>query len=112
MTSRAPRQSADEWFQIIAEFNRANVSVEEFCSRRAYALSTFNRWRLRFSKQHPEQAGGGTNRPQAAFVEAVPPKSSIVSITLSDTVRVDCPLSAGVEHIAGLAKALAADERV
>ena len=112
MTSRAPRQSADEWFQIIAEFNRSNVSVEEFCSRRGYALSTFSRWRLRFSKQHPEQVGGGAIASRSAFVEALPPESSIVSITLSDTVRVDCPLSAGVEQIARLAKALVIDERI
>jgi len=112
MTSRAPRQSADEWFQIITEFNRSSVSVEEFCSRRGYALSTFSRWRLRFSKQHPDQARSGAIRSQAAFVEALPRESNSVTITLNDCVRVDCPLSVGVEQISRLAKSLAADERV
>jgi len=110
MTSRAPRQSADDWFRIIAEFNRSGLSVEDFCSRRGYALSTFNRWRLRFSKQPASQAPAGATR--SAFVEALPPETGSVTISLDESIRLECPLSLGIEQIAQLAKAVARDERI
>lgn len=110
MTTRAPRQSAAEWSHIIAEFNRSNSTVEDFCSQRGYALSTFNRWKLRYSKQssrHPLVMPA--QRP--GFVEALPAESGSVTIRLGDYVRMECPLSLGVDHIAHLAKAVANDER-
>jgi len=112
MRSRAARQSADEWFHVITQFNQANVSAEEFCSRQGYALATFNRWRLRFAKQPPAVAGNGALGTQAAFVEALPSETTTVTITLGGSVQVNCPLSVGVEQIARLAKSLATDERV
>ena len=110
MTTRAPRQSADDWFRIIAEFNQSSLSVEDFCSRRGYALSTFSRWRLRFSKQPPSQAPAGATR--SAFVEALPPETGSVTISLDESIRLECPLSLGIEQIAQLAKAVARDERI
>lgn len=109
MPTRAPRQSAAEWSHIIAEFNRSNNTVEDFCSQRGYALSTFNRWKLRYSKQSPRQSSVVPPR-HPAFVEALPAESDTVTIRLGDSVRMECPLSLGVDHIARLAKAVATDE--
>lgn len=111
MTTRAPRQSAAEWSHIIAQFNRSGISVEDYCAQHGYALSTFNRWRLRVSKQ-PARQVPITPTKRTAFVEALPTPAGSVTITLGDSVRLECPLSLGVEHIARLAKAVAADERV
>jgi len=113
MANRAARQSAYEWSQIIAEFNQSGQTVEQFCAQHGYALSTFNRWKLRHSKQHTAQSAVKSSRPaQPSFVEAMPAQSGTVTITLDDTVRLECPLSMGVEQIARLARAVNTDERV
>ena len=110
MATRAPRQSAEDWFHIIAEFNRSGLSVEEFCTRRGYAASTFNRWRLRHTT-HKNTASVLAPTPRGAFVEALPEDSGTVTISLGESVKMDCPLSLGIDQIARLAKAVATDER-
>jgi len=111
MTNRAARQSADDWFQIIAEFHQSGLSAEEFCLHRGYANSTFNRWRLRHAKQQ-NPASGPSRVPRSAFIEAVASESGSVTITVGESVQVDCPVSLGIEQIARLARAMATDERV
>lgn len=111
MTSRAARQSADDWFRIIAEFHQSGLSADDFCLHRGYATSTFHRWRLRYEKQrHPSTQAPRMAGP--AFVEALASDSGTVTLTLGDSVRMDCPLSLGIERIARLAKAVATDDGI
>lgn len=110
MTNRATRQSADDWFRIVTEFHQSGLSAEEFCLHRGYANSTFNRWRLRYSKQQ-NPTSSSSPAPRSAFIEAVSTESGSVTIAVGESVRVNCPLSLGIEKIARLAKAMATDEQ-
>ena len=110
MPNRAARQSAEQWSEIITEFQGSSLSVEAFCRRKGFAISTFNRWRNRFSRTTAHADHSIPARRISGFVEAVGAQDMTVVIAVGDAVRLECPVSMGLESIARLALAVGDNE--
>ena len=108
MTYRAARQTSDQWEQLIKKYEHSGDTIDTFCRRHKLGLSTFNKWRRRYSSS-TDSTLSSTN----AFVEATPfpsPHSSVVTLRLGDALRVELPMTLGVDRIVELTQAMA--ERV
>lgn len=47
------RRNAEQWGALLASFQLAGLSPEDFCRRERLALSSFHRWRRRLSPTTP-----------------------------------------------------------
>lgn len=68
MKPRRPRQSANQWAEIMKRFERSGLSIQDFCKHNDIAKSTFGKWqiRLREKKAKPASIRAGFQQAEAA----------------------------------------------
>jgi len=106
---RSPRRSAEYWAGVVAQWQSSGQSESEFCAQQGLVLSTFQKWR-----RHPQGASAALRRQprsSSAFVEVRPRPASVglgesIVLRVGEDVRLECPLSMGVEALARLTRAL------
>jgi hypothetical protein len=111
MVQRAARRSAAEWSQIVAEFDPAREAEQAFCDRRGLLWVTFHKWyRVAQGLSKPRSRRRRSSLP-ARFVQVSIPTSTahrigdVLTVHAGD-VRIECPVSLGIESIAQLVKAV------
>ena len=79
MQTRRVRKSAEQWSELVDQFDSSEDSMESFCQRQNVAMSTFQRWRsmIRRSKNLD------THDPDPAFTRvtgAAAPRATIPTV--------------------------------
>lgn len=94
---RRRRKSNEEWQRLLAEFDRAGLTVAEFCQVHDVAKSSFHKRR---------SAAGGVKTSQS-FVAAKLPRRSNPSVTIEvGDLTIRCDAQAPVDWLSGLVTAL------
>ena len=114
MPSYDPQRLA-HWRTVIGEQARSGLTITAFCQQRQLPKSGFYHWKaillaLDSATPAPPQAqpkSSGTPLP-AAFVPVRVVPDTLVEVTLTNGVQLKLPLSANVEQVARLVKAVAA----
>ena len=104
---RSARKSAQQWAALVAEWQSNGDSEVAFCEQRGLVLSTFQKWRRQ--QRYEAQVAARVAEGHGAFVQVVPRRADrgdCVTIHLGEQLRVDCPLSLGVERLAQLVLAV------
>ena len=113
MNKRNPRKTAVQWAQIIADLDQSGLSVANYCTQHGLVLTTFGKWKRKFSNHHVPVVGAPAFVPIQRTESATRTDSSVTlqigpSITLS--IRLDGPLESGngrgIRKIRPLANAL------
>ena len=110
MARQQRRFTAHQWAGLIKEQQDCGDSIDVFCARKRVGTSTFTKWRRRFQDEWEMPSRKDAQEPRG-FVEAVSPSSPVVSLVLSDGVRLELPVALGSEKIAELTHAVANHER-
>lgn len=66
MNKRSPRKTAEQWAQIITNFNHSGLSPTAFCKQHRLVAITFHKWKRCLSK----------NEAKPAFLPVQPVQSS------------------------------------
>lgn len=104
MSRPRKHRSAEEWARLIAEYRAGSEGDAEFCKRRFLSLHTFRKYKYGQRGRRDLARSGGT-----AFTEVrvTPPDGgSHITVCGLDGVRVEVPVSLGINAVAELAKAL------
>ncbi len=72
--SRRSRLNKQAWQALLARFDGAAMTVEEFCVREGLSRSSFTRWRARLRPRAnrvstPVAAASASDTPKASFVD-------------------------------------------
>lgn len=110
MAQQHLRFTAQQWADLIKEQLACGDSIDVFCARKRVGVSTFTKWRRRFHDGWEIPSRKDLQQPRG-FVEAVSPSSPMISLVLSDGVRLELPVALGSEKIAELTHAVANHER-
>ena len=87
-STRHTRRTADQWQQLVNEFDASGLSPAQFCQRHHLGLSTLGKWRSRFRDQRSSAA---------SFVElALPTQSAVIAEPNGNTLHVRLDLGSGV----------------
>lgn len=87
-STRRTRRTADQWQQLVNEFEASGLSAAQFCQRHHLGLSTLGKWRSRFRDQ-PKSA--------APFVElAMPTQRAVSAESNANSLHMRLDLGSGV----------------
>lgn len=103
---RSPRKPAAQWAELVAEFQASGETERQFCQRNSLVLRTFRKWRYR---QIRSAQSAQLNRKRGAFVEVTRPVAAVsdsVILCVGDDIKLECPVSMGIESLAQLALAV------
>ena len=104
------------WRTVIGEQALSGLSIKAFCQQRQLPKSKFYHWKAILaldSGTHPQPQAQPKPRSSgtplsAAFVPVRVVPDTLVELTLTNGVQLKLPLSANVEQVARLVKAVAA----
>lgn len=104
MAYRAPRHTAEQWAELVAQFDQSSESIQAFCTRHKLGFSTFHKWRRRFGTD--SQPIAATDAGRSGFVEAVQSNDKTCSVILhiGQDMRLLIPIELGVDTIADLTR--------
>ena len=87
-STRNTRRTADQWRELVNEFDASGLSAVQFCQRHHLGLSTLGKWRSRFRNQRTSAA---------PFVElAIPTQSAQIAEPNGNALHVRLDLGSGV----------------
>jgi hypothetical protein len=118
MANHDPQRLA-HWRALIDEQVRSGLSIQAFCRQQHVHTSGFHRWKsvlrsldsgtLTPPPAQPKPLSKSSDTPlSAAFVPVRVVPDTLVELTLTNGVQLKLPLSANVEQVARLVKAVAA----
>ena len=99
------------WRTVIGEQALSGLSIKAFCQQRQLPKSKFYHWKailLALDSGTPAQPKSSGTPLSAAFLPVRVVPDTLVELTLTDGVQLKLPLSANVEQVARLVKAVAA----
>ncbi len=102
------RRQSTEWAQLIAQYHASGEEEREFCQRHGLVVSTFRKWKYRYSPRSTISSPTSTSTP-SNFIELTPARASTnetVRLQLDKGLTIECPLSMGTDAIAQLIQAV------
>lgn len=104
MSPRRKRRSSDEWARLVAEYRAGSEDDAAFCERRGLSRHTFRRYKYGGRRRRSLAAsnGGGFTEVTVASRDISGP----ITVYGVDGVRIELPVSVGIEAVVQLAKAL------
>ena len=119
MVHRSARRSAAEWSQLVADFDKSGQGQQEFCQSRGVVWVTFRKWwRVvhGLSQRKPSRARSGASVPSRFVPVSISPPAplplpsrgrsgDVLSMYVGD-VRIECPMSLGMDSIAQRVKSM------
>ena len=106
---RSAQRSAEEWSSLVASYQSGEEDEGVFCARHGMKVSTFRKWRYRMGGKQTYVGAATAPLQRTDFIEVVPSASSggeTITLRLGDDVRMDYPMSGGMETLARLVLAL------
>jgi len=85
---RRIRRSAEEWKQILEDFEKSEISAEEYCKEKEYSESSLYAWQRRLNPKKPKET------PGSGFVQIAPASkmcSKLIRIETPNGYRIDFP---------------------
>lgn len=97
MHNRTPRKSAEQWAQIIADFDQSGLSTSDYCKEHRLVPATFGKWKRRFSTISVPVI------PTPSFVqiqrtEPMARKSSCVTVQIGPSITLAISLDGAVHE--------------
>ena len=76
-TLSRPRKKANEWQELISQFEQSDLTRKQFCAEHALVLSTFDYWRHKLRQAHKRVSDESvfvalTSDPEAASSDTPP----------------------------------------
>ena len=104
MSPGRQRRSAQEWSSLIAECRAGGESDAEFCTRHGLSRHTFRKHKYRYVAGRDLVASRGSGFTE---LKVTPPAASgHIIVHSADGVRIEVPVSVGIDAVARLARAL------
>ena len=91
---------AEQWKQVLEEYESKGVKRGEFCAERGIKVSTFDYWRARVRKT-------GENESGVVKVAEVAPTPSVVRIRVDERITIELDGSAGESQLVRVLRAVA-----
>lgn len=106
MTLRRTRRSAQQWAELVGQFKSSDETQEAFCLRLGLGIASFQKYCRRLSRN----ARDVEHAKARSFVDVTPRSaalsSAMVTMHAGSDLRVECPVSMGVEALAQLVRVI------
>jgi len=100
------RRTPQQWAEIVASFHASGMTQHAFCSQHGIGSTTLDKWKRRLADTVP---GRTSSKSFISLHPVSDANNSTVTVHAGNGVRVDCPLSMGIDTIAALTRAMASE---